>query len=158
MSHRPTPDILFRNLRLGDGSPSAIAVSEGRIAAIGVDAKAGPATNVIDLGEALTLPGFVEGHIHLDTSFYGDTWQSHVPCTAGFDVRERVAIQHRNLASAAPMNQRARNQLELCIINGSIEMRSHVMVDAGETTHSIPPRQMYRARRRVAEVIAALSP
>jgi cytosine deaminase len=148
MSHRPTPDILFRNLRLGDGSPSAIAVSEGRIAAIGVDAKAGPATNVIDLGEALTLPGFVEGHIHLDTSFYGDTWQSHVPCTAGFDVRERVAIQHRTMAAAAPMDQRARNQLDLCIANGSVEMRSHVMVDASVGLKSLETiaavREQYR--------------
>jgi cytosine deaminase len=85
---------------------------------------------VIDLGGALALPGFVEGHIHLDTSFYADAWQPHVPCTAGFDVRERVAIQHGNMAAAAPMDQRARNQLELCITNGSVEMRSHVMVDA----------------------------
>ena len=82
------------------------------------------------LDDALVLPGFVEGHIHLDTSFYGDAWRQHVPYTAGFDVRERVAIQHRNMAAAAPMDQRARNQLELCITNGSTEMRSHVMVDA----------------------------
>ena len=88
MSQRPTPDILFRKLRLGDGTPSAIAVSDGRIVAIGSGAEAVPATNVIDLGGALALPGFVEGHIHLDTSFYGDAWQPHVPCTAGFDVRE----------------------------------------------------------------------
>jgi cytosine deaminase len=148
MSQRPTPDILFRNLRLGDGTPSAIAVSEGRIAAIGSGAEAVPATNVIDLGGALALPGFVEGHIHLDTSFYGDAWQPHVPCTAGFDVRERVAIQHRNMAAAAPMNQRARNQLELCIINGSIEMRSHVMVDASVGLESLETiaavREQYR--------------
>jgi cytosine deaminase len=75
------------------------------------------------------LPGFVEGHIHLDTSFYGDAWQPHVPCAAGFDVRERVAIQHRNMAVPAPMDQRARSQLELHH-NGSAEMRSHAKVDA----------------------------
>jgi cytosine deaminase len=148
MSSQPTPDTLFRNLRLGDGTPSAIAVVDGDISAIGTDAKAGPATNVIDLDDGLVLPGFVEGHIHLDTSFYGDTWRPHVPYTAGFDVRERVAIQHRNMAAAAPMDQRARNQLELCIANGSIAMRSHVMVDASVGLKSLETiaavREQYR--------------
>ena len=130
MSPQLTPDTLFRNLRLGDGGPSAISVVEGRIAAIGTAAKAGPNTNIVDLDGALVLPGFVEGHIHLDTSFYGDTWRPHVPYTAGFDVRERVAIQHRNMAAAATMDRSARNQLELCIGNGSCKMRSNVMVDA----------------------------
>src|SRR6185437_7954783 len=143
-----TPDTLFRNLRLGDGTRSTIAVAGGRIAAIGTAATAGPATKVIDLDDALVLPGFVEGHIHLDTSFYGDAWRPHVPYTAGFDVRERVAIQHRNMAAAAPMDQRARNQLELCITNGSAEMRSHVMVDASVGLKSLGTiaavREQYR--------------
>ena len=148
MSEQSTPDTLFRNLRLGDGTHSTIAVAGGRIAAIGTAAKAGPATNVIDLDDALVLPRFVEGHIHLDTSFYGDAWRPHVPYTAGFDVRERVAIQHRNMAAAAPMDQRARNQLELCITNGSAEMRSHVMVDASVGLKSLETiaavREQYR--------------
>ncbi|HVV40807.1 MAG TPA: amidohydrolase family protein [Nitrobacter sp.] len=137
MSAGLTSETLFRNLHLGDGAPSAIAVSEGRIVAIGAGAEALPASNVIDLEGALVLPGFVEGHIHLDTSFYGDVWRPHVLYTAGFDVRERVAIQHRNMAAAAPMDQRARNQLELCIANGSTAMRSHVMVDASVGLRSL---------------------
>ena len=47
----------------------------------------------IDLGDALVIPGFVEGHIHLDTSFYGDAWKPHKSCTNGFNVHERVAFQ-----------------------------------------------------------------
>jgi cytosine deaminase len=94
------------------------------------------------------LPGFVEGHVHLDTSFYGDTWRPHVPYTAGFDVRERVAIQHHNMAAAAPMDQRACNQLDLCIANGSSTMRSHVMVDASVGLKSLETvaavREQYR--------------
>jgi cytosine/adenosine deaminase-related metal-dependent hydrolase len=148
MSRELTPDILFRNLRLGDGIPSAIAVVDGRIKAIGTAAQAEPETNVVDLDGAVVLPGFVEGHIHLDTSFYGDAWRPHVPYTAGFDVRERVAIQHRNMAAAAPMDQRARNQLELCIANGSRKMRSHVMVDASVGLKSLETiaavREQYR--------------
>ena len=124
-------DTLFRNLRLPGGTPSAIGVADGRIAAIGPGAGTDASAHAIDLDGALVLPGFVEGHVHLDTSFHGDTWRPYVPYAAGFNVRERVAIQHRNMAAAAPMAQRARNQLALCIANGATAMRSHVMVDAG---------------------------
>jgi cytosine deaminase len=33
------------------------------------------------------------------------------------------------MAAAAPMDKRARDQLDLCIANGTLSMRSHVMVD-----------------------------
>ncbi|PZM15921.1 amidohydrolase family protein [Rhizobium tubonense] len=123
-------DIVFTNAKLPDGSVRDIGVTAGRIAVIApADTIASKAKDKVDLAGALVVPGFVEGHIHLDTSFYGDKWISHRPCTDGFDVRERVAFQHQNMAIAAPMDQRARNQLDLCIANGSTAMRSHVMVD-----------------------------
>lgn len=53
----------------------------------------------------------------------------HRPCTNGFDVHERVAFQAENMAKAEPMAERAIKQLELCIGQGSLRMRSHVMVD-----------------------------
>ena len=123
-------DTLFQNARLADGSTVAIAVTNGEIVAIGANVgstvKAG---STVDLKSELVVPGFVEGHIHLDTSFYADAWKPHKPCTAGFDVHERVEFQRQNMAEAAPMVERARNQLELCIGNGATHMRSHVMVD-----------------------------
>ena len=126
-----TMDTLFSNARLPDGTPAAIAVAQGKVAHIGPDAgQNAMAASTVDLGGQLVLPGFVEGHIHLDTSFYGDVWRPHRPYTSGFDVRERVEFQRQNMAAAAPMEQRARNQLELCITNGATQMRSHVMVDA----------------------------
>lgn len=143
-----TIDKVFRNLRLPDGTPSAIAVAQGKIAHIGTEITPEAGTEVVDLGGQLVVPGFVEGHIHLDTSFYGDAWRPHVPYTAGFNVRERVEIQHRNMAAAAPMDQRARNQLDLCIANGSTRMRSHVMVDASVGLKSLETiaavREQYR--------------
>lgn len=122
-------DTIFLNARLDGGARHHIAVKDGRIAAImPADTPTGGAETV-DLGNALVVPGFVEGHIHLDTSFYGDTWRPHKPCTDGFNVHERVAFQAQNLAVSAPMDVRARNQLDLCIGHGSTQMRSHVMVD-----------------------------
>lgn len=143
-------DRLFTGARLNDGSLRDIAVKDGRIAAIS-PAGAGPAAaETVDLGGALVVPAFVEGHIHLDTSFYGDRWIPHKPCTNGFNVHERVAFQAENMAAAAPMDERARNQLDLCIANGSLQMRSHVMVDGSVGLRSLETilkvREDYRDR------------
>jgi cytosine deaminase len=124
-------DAVFANALLVSGERAHVAITAGRIAAIlPADAPVPPAGNTVDLAGAMLVPGFVEGHIHLDTSFYGDAWKPHLPNTNGFDVHERVAFQTQNLANAAPMDERARNQLELCIAQGSTAMRSHVMIDA----------------------------
>ncbi|MDM9624608.1 amidohydrolase family protein [Rhizobium sp. S152] len=123
-------DTIFTRAKFADGTLKTIRVSGGRITAI--DNEPGVPSNaaqVTDLNGALVLPGFVEGHIHLDTSFYGGKWISHKPCTNGFDVHERVEFQRQNMAIAEPMDVRARKQLELCISNGATAMRSHVMVD-----------------------------
>ncbi|MGN6311636.1 MAG: amidohydrolase family protein [Xanthobacteraceae bacterium] len=145
-----TIDTLFRNARLAGGTLAAIAVTDGKIAAIEPESSAHgmSAGSDVDLAGRLVVPGFVEGHVHLDTSFYGDTWRPYVPYTAGFNVRERVDVQHRNMAAAAPMAERARNQLELCIANGSTQMRSHVMVDGSVGLKSLQTiaavREQYR--------------
>ncbi|WP_168879539.1 amidohydrolase family protein [Rhizobium sp. P28RR-XV] len=122
-------ETLFARAKLADGSTKDIGVADGHIVSIEEAGATVSTSQTIDLEGALVVPGFLEGHIHLDTSFYGDAWIPHKPCTNGFDVHERVAFQAQNMAQAAPMNERARNQLDLCIANGSTHMRSHVMVD-----------------------------
>lgn len=125
-----TTECLFTNARLPDGRLVSLAVSDGRFSSITDLGDAPPeASQTVDLGGLLTVPGFVEGHVHLDTSFYGDTWRPHQPCSNGFNVNERTAFQAENLAAAAPIEERARSQLELCLTQGSTHMRSHVMVD-----------------------------
>jgi predicted amidohydrolase YtcJ len=46
--------------------PSAVAVRAGRVLAVGTDAEAlrGPATEVVDLGGGLLVPGFQDAHVH----------------------------------------------------------------------------------------------
>lgn len=125
-----TVDNLFTNARLSDGSIVSLAVTGDCFSGLIAAGETLPgAVQTADLGRRLVVPGFVEGHIHLDTSFYGDTWHPHQPCSNGFDVRERAAFQTENLAAAAPIGERARNQLELCLAQGTTSMRSHVMVD-----------------------------
>ena len=141
-------ETLFTNAKLADGSLRDIGVAGGRIVSIAPAGAASNAASKIDIAGALLVPAFVEGHIHLDTSFYGDTWIPHKPCTNGFDVHERVAFQAENMAGAAPMAERARNQLELCVSNGSLQMRSHVMVDGSVGLKSLETilavREAYR--------------
>ena len=84
----------FLNARLADGTVADLTVADGRFSAIVPAANTvTPLAGAIDLAGQLVLPAFVEGHIHLDTSFYGDVWRPHIPCTNGFDVRERVAFR-----------------------------------------------------------------
>jgi cytosine/adenosine deaminase-related metal-dependent hydrolase len=124
-------DTLFEQAKLPDGSMAAIAVANGRIAAIERDpTKCPPAAERVNLAGALVIPGLIDGHIHLDTSFIGDTWKPHRPCTAGFNVHERVRFQKELLATAAPMASRTRALIELCVAQGTTHMRGHVNVDA----------------------------
>ncbi|WP_421360731.1 amidohydrolase family protein [Agrobacterium rosae] len=124
-----TTKTVFTNAKMADGLLRDVHVEAGRITSIEAVGSDRVSASVIDVAGDLLVPGFVEGHIHLDTSFYGDTWMPHRPCTNGFDVHERVAFQAENMAIAAPMDKRARDQLDLCIGNGTLHMRSHVMVD-----------------------------
>src|ERR1700755_2746493 len=130
-------DTIFLNARFDGGTSHHIAVKDGRFAAIAPADQPPAGAATVDLGNALVVPGFVEGHIHLDTSFYGDAWRPHKPCHDGFTVHERLAFQAQNMAVAAPMDGRARNQLDLCIGHGSTQMRSHVMVDGSVGLRSL---------------------
>lgn len=72
----------FINAIDADGKPLHIAVTNGRITHIGPQRASTPARETIDLEGLLVLPGFVDGHIHLDKSFVGDRWRPHQPWPA----------------------------------------------------------------------------
>lgn len=125
-------DTLFRNARLADGRTVDIAVGTGQIVAVSSSPQVQVGSGKThDLGGRLVLPGFVDGHIHLDKGFIGDAWKPHRPCTAGFSVRERVQFEKEALATAAPIATRAAAMIDLCVSNGTTQMRSHVDIDAG---------------------------
>ncbi len=73
MAHRVGTDLILVHGRvhtLGEpGTAEAIAISSGRISAIGRDEEvrslASPGTRVIDLGDRTVLPGFIDAHTHL---------------------------------------------------------------------------------------------
>jgi cytosine deaminase len=123
-------DVLFLNARLEAGEIVDIAVTGGRIAAIGVGKRTSVSANeTIDLKKRLVLPGLVDGHLHLDKGFLGDDWRSYRPCTADFDVHERVRFEKEALAAALPAAVRGAAAADQCIAHGTTHMRSHVDID-----------------------------
>lgn len=134
---------LFTNAVAAGGEPLHIAVAEGRIVAIGPDRPAVDGAEVVDLDGQLVLPGFVDGHIHLDKSFVGDRWHPHQP--AG-NLRERLAIEKQALAGARPIVERADALIRQAAAFGTVAMRSHVDVDA--TTGLANLHAVMQARER----------
>lgn len=117
-------DRLFANAVDIHGHPLCLAVRDGRFVEAGVQSAA---AEVVDLRGALVLPGFVDGHIHLDKSFVGDVWRPHVPAAT---LRERLAVEKRLLAQAKPMVERADALIAQAVSFGTLAMRCHVDVDA----------------------------
>ena len=130
-SDRPTfqamTERIFINAVDAGGQPINLVVRDGRFTAIGADAAAAPGAETIDLDGRVVLPGFVDGHIHLDKSFVGDRW---VPHESVGSLRERLAVEKRQLAAAPPIVERANALIAQAAAFGTIAMRSHVDVDA----------------------------
>src|SRR5512138_154325 len=64
-------DLLLRNGHVvnvftGDITHSAVAIKDGRIAGVGPEY--GAAAETIDLKGAYVMPGFIDGHIHIESS------------------------------------------------------------------------------------------
>ncbi|MBB3141927.1 amidohydrolase family protein [Halomonas organivorans] len=120
-------DQIFVNGVAADGNDISLAVKDGRIARIGALPPQETAAQVIDLNGHLVLPGLVDGHIHLDKSFVGDRWRPHRHAAT---LRERLAVEKRELAEARPIEARANALLRQASRFGSVAMRCHVDVDA----------------------------
>jgi imidazolonepropionase-like amidohydrolase len=79
----PQPAYLLKAQRLFDArsgrivSPGQVLVVGGRVQAVGAAAKAPAGAQVLDLGDATLLPGFLDAHTHL-TGQPGDDWRQDV--------------------------------------------------------------------------------
>lgn len=118
-------DLILRRATLPDGSLGQVAVKDGHIKAITpLSVTLGTAKTVLDLQGDLLCPGLVDGHIHLDKTFWGSPWQPHI---AGNSVRQRVEIEKQLLKTLTiPVEERAANLLEQTIAQGTTAMRTHV--------------------------------
>lgn len=130
------------------GRRLCLGVRDGRLAAVAGDCDPSLAAEVIDLGGNVVLPGFVDGHIHLDKSFVGDRWRPHVPAPS---LRERLAAEKRLLSEAGSMVERADALIAQAVSFGTIAMRCHVDVDA--TTGLSHLHAVMQARERWRGVV-----
>lgn len=120
-------DRIFINAVDRDGNPLELAVANGHFSAIGSGLPRDEGIELVDLGGRLVVPGFVDGHIHLDKSFVGDRWHPHQPANT---LRERLAHEKRELAASAPIADRADALVAQAVSFGTVAMRCHVDVDA----------------------------
>ncbi|SAK80758.1 cytosine deaminase [Caballeronia temeraria] len=120
-------DRVFINAIDAHGNPLNLAVKDGRFASIGAQCPHTGDADIVDLEGHLVLPGFVDGHIHLDKSFVGDRWRPHRSVAS---LRERLAVEKQELAGARPIAERADALIRQAASFGTIAMRSHVDVDA----------------------------
>jgi imidazolonepropionase-like amidohydrolase len=76
----PIKSYVLKAARLFDGKndtlsiPGLVVVTEGKIVGVGASANVPPGAEVIDLGDATLLPGFIDAHTHL-TGDSSDDWR-----------------------------------------------------------------------------------
>ena len=121
------PSLLIRNVRPMGASPVDVLVQDDRIAALGAELAA-PAGGTVEEGHgALLLPGFVEGHTHLDKTMWGMDWyRNEVGVNLIDKIENERAFRHASGHDAAAQSLvLAKAFLAL----GTTRLRTHVDVD-----------------------------
>ncbi|GGF69072.1 cytosine deaminase [Azorhizobium oxalatiphilum] len=122
-------DCLIRNARLADGRAVSISIRAGLIAGLTDAAAPAPAVGqVLDAAGMLVLPGFTDGHLHLDKTMLGLPWRPH---NAAPSVRGRIEAEKEfRRRETSPLAERgAVRLLEMALKHGTISLRTHVDVD-----------------------------
>ncbi|WP_151719037.1 amidohydrolase family protein [Gemmobacter serpentinus] len=136
----------FTNLRDIDGNAIGIRCAGGRIEALGPDVTA---PDAFDGAGRLVLPAFVEPHVHLDKTLWGEGWQ---PGYRAGKLRDYIENERRVLtANTTPPEDRAGRLLARMLAYGTTAIRSHIDVapDMG-LTHV---EAMFRLRETWADRI-----
>ena len=139
----------LRNARLADGRLVDIGIASGRITTIDAAAGAPAAPDRPDLGGKLTVPGFVDGHIHLDKTLLGLPFQPH---RAGASVAERIAIEKQVLRDLPiPVETRAKALIAQISRFGTVSLRSHVDIDTDWGLSNL--HALLRVREEVRDLV-----
>jgi cytosine/adenosine deaminase-related metal-dependent hydrolase len=118
---------LITNVRLADGARVDVSLADGRIAAIGPDLAREPGIAIEDGAGALLLPGFVEGHTHLDKTHWGMRWYRN---EVGPKLTDRIENERRWRAQSG--HDAGAQSLALArafVLAGTTRLRTHVDID-----------------------------
>jgi cytosine deaminase len=119
-----TFDLILRNARLASRDRLVdLGIRDGRFAAIESGLN-GEGTQQ-DLGSRLTIPGFVETHLHLDKSCLLDRCRSEGSLA---DAIAEVSAAKKAFTEQ-DVYDRARRTLEKAILQGTMRLRTHVEID-----------------------------
>lgn len=119
-------DLVLANAALRDGDGVSVAdvgVAAGQVVAIGPGLQG---RERVDLGGRLTVPGFVETHIHLDKACILDRCRAEEG-TLAEAIRE--VSQAKRDFTVDDIRARASRVIERCIVQGTTRMRTHLEVD-----------------------------
>lgn len=124
----PEPhELLITNVRLADGTRVDVAIAAGRIAALGPVLPREPNVSVEDGADALLLPGFVEGHTHLDKTNWGLPWYCN---EVGPKLTDRIENERRWRAqSGHDAGQQSLALAQAFVQAGTTRLRTHVDID-----------------------------
>lgn len=119
--------LLISNVRLPDGRAAAVSIEGGRIAALGPGVTAAPGATVEDGRGALLLPGFVEGHTHIDKSNWGRPWYRN---EVGPALTDRISNERewRKTSGHDPAAQSLALSRAF-VAAGTTRLRTHVDID-----------------------------
>ncbi|WP_087048595.1 amidohydrolase family protein [Caballeronia ptereochthonis] len=115
------------NVRMADGQRVSVSVADDHIEALGPQAAAPAGTIVEDGGGALLLPGFVEGHTHIDKSNWGRPWYRN---EVGPLLTDRISNEREWRRTSG--HDAAAQSLALSrafVQAGTTRLRTHVDVD-----------------------------
>ena len=120
-------DLLLRNVRPMAGPLVDVLARGGIIERLAPGLEVPPGVLMIDGRVGILLPGFVDGHIHLDKTYWGLPWRPH---EAGPTVFERIENERRlrrelRLAVDVQVARLARQ----AIGRGTLFIRNHTDID-----------------------------
>lgn len=114
---------VYSNLRDAEGRGIGIRCADGRIEAVDVGLSA---PDAIDCDGRLVLPAFVEPHVHLDKTLWGEPWTPGRPAAR---LRDYIENERRVLSeTTTPPEVRAGRLLAEMLRHGTTAVRSHVDV------------------------------
>jgi cytosine deaminase len=135
---------VIRNGRVrGTDGTTDIAIDDGRIVAVEPEVRGG-FDREIDAEGSLVLPGFVDGHMHLDKCMLGDVMRPNESQT----LQEAIVItfDHKRSYEIEEVIQRASQVVDAAIVNGTIAMRG--FADVGTVGGLTPVEALLELKRR----------